>query len=94
MAKGRAVESNEQCTHAKTGTQVPRKSVSSTLLELTTKAKREGKYRFRSLYREIDLRMLYGPNRGAREASKKLRDELFFGRVHWIVEADIKGFCR
>jgi len=33
--------------------------VSSTLLELTVKAKREKKYRFRSLYREMDLRMLY-----------------------------------
>ena len=187
MAKGRAVESTEQCTHAKTGEQVPRKSVSSTLLELTEKAKRERQYRFRSLYREIDLRMLYDsfmllkpsaaagvdgvdwheyakdldanlqdllerlkthryrakkirrkyipkasgklrplgiptledkivqmsarrlleaiyepdfsdnsmgyrPGRGAREASQKLRNELFFGRVHWIVEADIKGF--
>ena len=59
MAKGRAVESTEQCTHAKRGKQVPGKSVSSTLLELTEKAKRERKYRFRSLYREIDLRMLY-----------------------------------
>ena len=186
MAKERAVESSEQSTHAKTGKQVPRKSVSSTLLELTAKAKRERKYRFRSLYREIDLRMLYDsftrlkpsaaagvdgmdwheyakdldanlsdllerlkthryrakqirrkyipkasgklrplgiptledkivqmsarlleaiyepifsdnsmgyrPNRGARAASQKLRDELFFGRVHWIVEADIKSF--
>lgn len=36
--------------------------------------------------------MGYRPVRGARGASKKLRDELFFGRVHWIVEADIKGF--
>ena len=187
MAKEWTVESSEQCTHAKTGKQVPSKSVSSTLLELTEKAKRERKYRFRSLYREIDLRMLYDsfmllkpsaaagvdgvewheyakdldanlsdllerlkthryrakkirrkyipkasgklrplgiptledkivqmsarrlleaifepdfsdnsmgyrPGRGAREASKKLRDELFFGRTHWIVEADIKGF--
>lgn len=190
MAKEWAVESSEQSTHAKKGKQVPRKSVSSTLLELTVKAKREKKYRFRSLYREIDLRLLYDsfkllkpsaaaaaagvdgvdwheyandldanlrdllerlkkhryrakqirrkyipkgsgkfrplgipsledkivqmsarrlleaifevdfsdnsmgyrPNRGARGASKKLRDELFFGRVHWIAEADIKGF--
>ena len=59
MAKERAVESNEQCTHVMEGKQVPRKSVSSTLLELTEKAKRQRKYRFRSLYREIDLRMLY-----------------------------------
>ncbi len=187
MAKEWAVESSEQSTHAKTGKQVPRKSVSSTLLDLTVKAKREPKYRFRSLYREIDLRMLhdsfrllkpkaavgidnvswyeyannldanlldllerlktqryrakqirrkyipkasgklrplgipsledkivqmsarrllqaiyepifsdnsmgYRPERGAREASRKLRDQLFFSRVHWIVEADIKGF--
>lgn len=59
MAKEWAAESSEQSTHAKTGKQVPRKSVSSTLLELTAKAKRERKYRFRSLYREIDLRMLH-----------------------------------
>lgn len=169
------------------GKQVPKKSVSSTLLELKEKAKREPDYRFRSLYREIDLRMLhdsfrllkrnagtgvdgmsyseyekeldanlrdllerlvtqryraklirrkwipkisgklrplgipsledkivqmsarrlleaiyeqdfldssmgYRPERGARQASKKLADELFFGRTHWVVEADIKGF--
>jgi group II intron reverse transcriptase/maturase len=187
MAKEWAVESSEQSTHAKTGKQVPRKSVSSTLLDLRVKAKREPKYRFRSLYREIDLRMLhdsfrllkpkaavgidnvswyeyennldanlrdllerlktqryrakqirrkyipkasgklrplgipsledkivqmsarrllqaiyepifsdnsmgYRPERGAREASRKLRDQLFFSRVHWIVETDIKGF--
>ena len=187
MAKGWAVGSSEQSTHADSGMPVPRKSVSSTLLELTAKAKRDRKYRFRSLYREIDLRMLYDsfwllkrkaalgvdgvswqeyekdldanlrdlldrlvtqryraklirrksipkgngklrplgipsledkivqmsarrlleaiyepdfsdnsmgyrPGRGAREASKKLRDELFLSRAHWIVEADIKGF--
>jgi group II intron reverse transcriptase/maturase len=187
MAKEWAVESSEQSTHAKTGKQVPRKSVSSTLLDLRVKAKREPKYRFRSLYREIDLRMLhdsfrllkpkaavgidnvswyeyennldanlrdllerlktqryrakqirrkyipkasgklrplgipsledkivqmsarrllqaiyepifsdnsmgYRPERGARKASRKLRDQLFFSRVHWIVETDIKGF--
>jgi len=187
MAKERAVETSEQSTHAGRGKPVPGKSVSSTLLELKVKANREPKYRFRSLYREIDLRMLYEsfmllkpnaaagvdgvdwheyakdldanlrdllerlkthryraklirrkyipkgsgkqrplgiptledkivqmsarrlleaifeadfsddsmgyrPKRGAREASRKLRDQLFFGRTHWIVEADIKGF--
>lgn len=187
MGKEQAVGSSEQSTHAPQGKQVPTKSVSRTLLELTEKAKRDPKYRFRSLYREIDLRMLYDcfrqlrrsagvgadgvsyakyeenldanlrdlldrlasgnyraklirrkyipkaggklrplgipsledkivqmaarrlleaiyeadfldqsmgyrPGRGAREASKALRDELFLGRAHWIVEADIKGF--
>jgi retron-type reverse transcriptase len=33
--------------------------VSSTLLELREKAEREPKHRFRSLYREINLAMLY-----------------------------------
>jgi RNA-directed DNA polymerase len=36
--------------------------------------------------------MGYRPGRGAREASKQLRDRLFTSRVHWVVEADIKGF--
>jgi RNA-directed DNA polymerase len=187
MGKEQTVESSEQSTHALEGKQVPTKSVSRTLLELTQKAKRDRKYRFRSLYREIDLRMLYDsfgqlrrkagvgvdgvdyaeyekdldanlrdllerlktqryrakqirrkyipktsgklrplgipsledkivqmsarrlleaifeadfsensmgyrPGRGAREASKQLRDGIFTSRVHWVVEADIKGF--
>jgi len=163
------------------------KSVSSTLLDLREKAGREPKYRFRSLYREINLPMLYEsfhqlkrkaapgidgvtvadyekeldanlrqllerlmnkryraqnvrrrhipkgkgktrplgipsledkivqqaasqllqaiyeadfldvskgyrPRRGARDASQELREQLFQKPVHWIVEADIKGF--
>ena len=187
MGKEQTVESSEQSTHALQGKQVPSKSVSRTLLDLTEKAKRERKYRFRSLYREIDLNMLYDsfhllrrnagigvdgvdyseyekdldanlrdllerlkthryrarlirrkyipkasgklrplgipsledkivqmsarrlleaiyeadfsensmgyrPGRGAREASKQLRDNIFTSRIHWIVEADIKGF--
>ncbi len=187
MGKKQTVGSSEQSTHASKGKQVPNKSVSRTLLELKEKARREPDYRFRSLYREIDLRMLhdsfrllkrkaapgademsyqeyekdldanlrgllerlatqcyraklirrkwipkasgklrplgipsledkivqmsarrlleaiyeqdfldesmgYRPERGARQASKKLADELFFGRIHWVVEADIKGF--
>lgn len=184
--KGRAEWLTEQSTHA-AGRNVPRRSVSSTLLELNEKAKREPKYRFRSLYKEIDLQMLYEsfrmlkraaapgvdgvtmglyeedldanlrgllgrlkdktyralhvrrrlipkgngkmrplgipaledkivqqsakrlleaiyeadfqdeshgyrPNRGPRDASQQLQNTLFFGRTHWIVEADIKGF--
>ena len=187
MGKEQTVESSEQSTHALQGKQVPTKSVSRTLLDLTEKAKRDRKYRFRSLYREIDLNMLYDSfhrlrrnagvgvdgvdyaeyekdldanlrdllerlktqryrarlirrkyipkssgklrplgipsledkivqmsarrlleaiyeadfstnsmgyrsGRGAREASKQLRDAIFTSRVHWIVEADIKGF--
>lgn len=184
--KERAERSNGQSAHA-AGRTVPRKSVSSTLLGLREKAKREPKCRFRSLYREINLPMLYEcfyelrrnaatgvdgvsvedyekdldenlrgllkrlidksyraqhvrrrhidkgggklrplgipaledkivqkaagkllqaiyevdfldeskgyrPNRGARDASQELRERLFFERVHWVVEADIKGF--
>jgi RNA-directed DNA polymerase len=186
MGKGRAEQSSEQSTHAK-GRIVPTKSVSSTLLELREKAEREPKHRFRSLYREINLPMLYEsfrqlkrgaapgidgvsvadyeaelddnlrqllerlvnkryraqkvrrrlipkgggktrplgipaledkivqqaaskllqaiyeadfldvskgyrPRRGARNASQELREQLYQEPVHWIVEADIKGF--
>ena len=184
--KGEAGRLNEHSQHA-SGRNVPKKSVSSTLLELREKAKQEPKYRFRSLYREINLPMLYEsfrdlkrkaapgvdgvtvtdyekdldrnlrrllgrlvgktyraqhvrrkhipkgggktrplgipaledkivqqaasqllqaiyeadfldvskgyrPNRGARDASQELREKLFLERVHWVVEADIKGF--
>jgi len=187
MGKGRAARSTEHSTHAGKGKLVPNKSVSRTLLELKVKAERDRNYRFRSLFREIDLRMLYDsfyalrrgaasgvdgvsyedyesnleanlkdlldrlathryraklirrrhipkgegktralgipaiedkivqmsarrlleaiyevdfldssmgyrPRRGAREAGQKLRDGIFESRVHWIVEADIKGF--
>jgi len=34
----------------------------------------------------------YRPGRGARDASQELREKLFFERVHWVVEADIKSF--
>ena len=59
MGKERTARSSEHSTHAQQGKQVPTKSVSRTLLELKAKAERDRKYRFRSLYREIDLRMLY-----------------------------------
>ena len=184
--KGEAERLHEQSNHA-LGRIVPKKSVSRTLLELREKARKEPKYRFRSLYREINLPMLYEcfydlkrnaatgvdgvsvddyeknldenlrglqqrligkryraqhvrrryipkgggkmrplgipaledkivqmaaskllqaiyeadfldeskgyrPNRGARDASQELRERLFSERVHWVVEADIKGF--
>ncbi len=184
--KERAGRLNEHSQHA-SGRNVPKKSVSRTLLELREKAKQEPKYRFRSLYREINLPMLYEsfrdlkrkaapgvdgvtvadyekdldrnlrrllgrlvgktyraqhvrrkhipkgggktrplgipaledkivqqaasqllqaiyeadflevskgyrPNRGGRDASQELREKLFLERVHWVVEADIKGF--
>lgn len=184
--KGRAGRLNEHSHHA-LGRIVPNKSVSRTLLELREKAEREPKHRFRSLYREINLPMLYEsfrnlkrkaapgvdgvtvsdyekelddnlrrllerlvgktyraqhvrrkhipkgggktrplgipaledkivqqaasqllqaiyeadfldvstgyrPNRGARDASQELREKLVLERVHWVVEADIKGF--
>lgn len=184
--KGRAERLNEHSHHV-SGTIVPKKSVSRTLLELREKAEREPEHRFRSLYREINLPMLYEsfralkrkaapgvdgvtvedyernlddnlrqllgrlvgktyraqhvrrkhipkgggktrplgipaledkivqqaasqllqaiyeadflnvskgyrPGRGARDASQELREKLFLERVHWVVEADIKGF--
>ena len=69
MGKEQTVESSEQSTHASKGKQVPTKSVSRTLLELTQKAERDRKYRFRSLYREIDLRMLYDSFRQLRRSA-------------------------
>ncbi len=186
MGKERTERPNEHSQHA-SGRIVPNKSVSRTLLELRKKAERDPKHRFRSLYREIDLSMLYEsfrdlkrkaapgvdgvtvedyekdldsnlrqllerlvsktyraqnvrrrhipkangktrplgipaledkivqqaaskllqaiyeadfqneskgyrPGRGARDASQELREKLFFERVHWVVEADIKSF--
>jgi len=186
MGKEWAERLHEHSQHAK-GTSVPKKSVSSTLLGLKEKARREPKHRFRSLYREINLPMLYEsfrdlkrnaapgvdglsvtdyeedldgnlrrllerlvgktyrsqhvrrkyipkgggktrslgipaledkivqkaaskllqaiyevdfldvskgyrPGQGARDASQELREKLFLERVHWVVEADIKGF--
>jgi group II intron reverse transcriptase/maturase len=58
MAKGRA---EGQCGHRTDarGRNAPTQSVSSALSALTRKAEREPKHRFRSLYRLIDLQMLY-----------------------------------
>lgn len=44
---------------------------------------------------EVDFRessMGYRLGKGAREAGQKLQEQLFFSHVHWVVEADIKGF--
>lgn len=67
MGKAQAVKINEQSTHAR-GKLVPTKSVSRTLLDLKEKAKRDPKYRFRSLYREIDLRLLHDSFRQLRRS--------------------------
>ena len=40
----------------------------------------------------LDVSKGYRPHRGARDASQELREQLYRERVHWIVEADIKGF--
>ncbi len=58
MAKGRAVGQRRQSTHAG-GRNGPQQSVSSTLSALARKAARDRKHRFGSLYRLIDLQMLY-----------------------------------
>lgn len=57
MAKGRAEKQSQQSTHAG-ARKAPRQSVSRSLLALRQKAAAEPKYRFRSLYRMIDLSML------------------------------------
>jgi group II intron reverse transcriptase/maturase len=47
-----------------------------------------------AIYEEdfLEVSKGYRPNRGARDASQELADGLFRGRIHWVVEADIKGF--
>lgn len=47
-----------------------------------------------SIYEADFLAMSYGyrPNRGPRDAVRFLTDQLQYGRFHWVVEADIKGF--
>lgn len=58
MGKGRAEGHRGHRTDAR-GRNAPTRSVSSALSALTRKAEREPKHRFRSLYRLIDLQMLY-----------------------------------
>ena len=58
MAKGRAGWQSSQCTRAK-GKKVPIKSVSSTLTALNRKAEGDSKYRFRDLYRLLNLQALH-----------------------------------
>jgi group II intron reverse transcriptase/maturase len=47
-----------------------------------------------SIYEQDFLAVSYGyrPSRGPQDAVRDLTDRLQFGRFHWIVEADIKGF--
>lgn len=47
-----------------------------------------------AIYEQDFLAVSYGyrPSRGPRDAVRDLTDRLQFGRFHWIVEADIKGF--
>lgn len=58
MGKGGAGGLREQKTNT-AGRNVPNKTVRRTLFELNAKAKADRNYRFRSLYREINLTMLY-----------------------------------
>lgn len=68
MAKGRAVGQSGQSTDAR-GTNAPKKSVSSTLSALARKAAKDKKHRFKSLYRLIDLQMLYESFRGLKRGA-------------------------
>lgn len=47
-----------------------------------------------SIYESDFLTMSYGyrPGRGPRDAVRDLTAQLQFGKYHWVVEADIKGF--
>ena len=56
--KGRAENQRRHSTDAR-GRNAPKQSISRTLSALSHKAKKDEKYRFRSLYRLIDLQMLY-----------------------------------
>lgn len=58
MAKGWAEGQRRHSTHAR-GRNAPKQSVSRTLAALARKAKSDKKHRFQSLYRLIDLQMLY-----------------------------------
>ena len=98
MGKEWAERLHEHSQHAR-GTSVPKKSVSSTLLGLKEKARREPKHRFRSLCREINLPMLYESFRDLKRNAAPGVDglsvtdyEFFLERGHWVVEAEIKGF--
>jgi len=58
MGKRRADRQRGQSTHARE-TKAPTRSVSSALTALNRKAEKEPKYRFRDLYRLLDLQALY-----------------------------------
>ena len=68
MGKGRAEGQRGHRTDAR-GRNAPTQSVSSALSALTRKAAREPKHRFRSLYRLIDLQMLYESFRGLKRSA-------------------------
>jgi RNA-directed DNA polymerase len=67
-AKGWAVSQRGQSTDARE-TNAPMRSVSSTLSALTRKAGGDKKHRFKSLYRLIDLQMLYESFRGLKRSA-------------------------
>ena len=68
VAKGWTVSQRGHSTHAR-GTTAPKRSVSSTLSALARKAEGDEKHRFRSLYRLIDLQMLYESFRGLKRSA-------------------------
>jgi len=91
MGKEQTVRSSEQSTHAQLGKQVPTKSVSRTLLELTAKAKRDRKHRFRSLYREIDLRMLHDSFRLLRPKAASGVDGVGYAEYEKDLDANLRS---
>ena len=100
-AKGRAGGQRGQSTQAG-GTNGLRQSVSSTLSALARKAAREKKHRFGSLYRLIDLQMLYESFGGLKRKAAPgvvFRGELYRGdfvrlsRVVFNFGRGIVGLC-
>lgn len=91
MGKEQTVRLSERSTHAKQGKLVPTQSVSRALLELTAKAKREPNYRFRSLYRVIDLRMLYDSFRLLKPKAAVGVDGVSYSEYEKDLDANLRG---
>ena len=88
--KERAERLHEHSHHA-LGTNVPNKSVSSTLLGLKEKARREPKHRFRSLYREINLPMLYESFRDLKRKAAPGVDGLSVADYEENLDGNLRG---
>jgi group II intron reverse transcriptase/maturase len=92
-AKGRAGGQRGQSTHAG-DTNGLRQSVSSTLSALARKAAREKKHRFGSLYRLIDLQMLYESFRGLKRKAAPGVDGMSVADYEKNLEENLRSLHR